>query len=261
MRALYTAATGMAADQLKIENIANNISNANTTGYKKVREGFADLVYQEIGVTNAEGNEVQAGTQLQVGSGVRVQSLSRDFRTGDTVVSSSPTDMLIDGNGFFVIQGPNGEPRYTRDGHFRTDQLGQLVTQNGFLVSPGFQLPEGGTLVVGSNGVVSAEMYTASGTETIALGNLEIATFQNPTALQAIGNNFFRETTASGPANITLPEENGAGAILQYATERSNVDVAEELISMITAQRGYELSSKVIQAADEMMQTTANLKR
>lgn len=255
MRALYTAASGMTADQLKIENIANNIANANTTGYKKVREGFADLVYQQIGSTNAQGNA------LQMGSGVRVSSLSRDFRNGDTVISSSPTDMLISGDGFFVIEGPNGDPLYTRDGHFRTDHEGNLVTQNGYLVSPGFQIPEGASLVVGSDGTVTAEIYSSQGTESVSLGTLEIATFPNPTALEAVGNNFFRASTASGEATTTLPEDNGAGSILQYATERSNVDVAEELIAMITAQRGYELSSKVILAADEMMQLVAGLKR
>jgi flagellar basal-body rod protein FlgG len=255
MRALYTAATGMAADQLKIENIANNIANANTTGFKKVREGFADLVYQQIGSTNAGGDP------MQVGSGVRVAGLSRDFRAGDIVMSSSPTDMLIDGNGFFVVESPTGELLYTRDGHFRTDFEGNLVTQNGYRVSPGIQLPEGGRLVVGGDGTVTAEIDTTAGTESVALGNLELATFPNPAGLEAAGGNFFRATTASGEAVVSIPLEEGVGGILQYATERSNVDVAEELIAMITAQRGYELSSKVIQAADEMLQTTAGLKR
>ncbi len=255
MRALYTAATGMSADQLKIENIANNISNANTTGYKKVREGFSDLVYQQIGTTNAGGNP------MQVGSGVRVSSLSRDFRNGDTVISTNPTDMLIDGDGFFVVEGPNGDPLYTRDGHFRTDFEGNLVTQNGYRVSPGIQVPENGVLVVGRDGTMTAEIPTGSGTESVTLGTLEIATFPNPSGLEAAGGNYFRATFSSGDANVTIPEQDGTGGILQYATERSNVDVAEELISMITAQRGYELSSKVIQAADEMLQITAALKR
>jgi len=255
MRALYTAATGMSADQLKIENIANNIANANTTGFKKVREGFSDLVYQQIGTTNSGGNP------MQVGSGVRVSGLSRDFRNGDTVISSSPSDMLIDGDGFFVVEGPNGDPLYTRDGHFRTDFEGNLVTQNGYRVSPGFQIPENGTLVVGSDGTLSAEVPTASGTENISLGTLEIATFPNASGLLAAGGNFFRATSSSGEASVVIPEQDGAGSILQYATERSNVDVAEELIAMITAQRGYELSSKVIQAADEMLQIASALKR
>jgi flagellar basal-body rod protein FlgG len=255
MRALYTAATGLSADQLKIENIANNIANANTTGFKKVREGFEDLVYQQVGGNGAGGDP------MQVGSGVRMAGLTRDFRNGDTVVSSSPTDMLVDGDGFFVVEGPNGDSLYTRDGHFRTDSEGNLTTQSGYRVSPGIQIPPGGKLVVGSDGAVSAEVTTSSGTESVALGTIELATFPNPAGLEALGSNFFRATSSSGTASQTSPQQDGAGSVLQYATEGSNVDVAEELVAMISAQRGYELSSKVIQAADEMLQTTAALRR
>lgn len=256
MRALYTAATGMSANQTKIENIANNIANANTTGFKKVRESFEDLVYQQVGSRGANGDA------MQVGSGSRLAALSRDFRSGDTLVTSSSTDLLIDGPGFFVVENPNtGELLYTRDGHFRTDAEGNLTTQTGYLVQPGVQIPEGGKLVVASDGSLGAEVVTSEGKETVALGTLELAYFQNPEGLEAAGGNYYRATTAAGDAIRTTPQQDGTGGLLQYALEGSNVDVAEELVNMITAQRGYELSSKVIQAADEMLQTAVGLRR
>lgn len=255
MRALYTAATGMAANQLKIENIANNIANSSTSGYKKVRESYEDLVYQRVGGASADS--------MQVGSGVRVASLTRNFSNGDTVPSSNATDMLIDGAGFFIVETPSGETLYTRDGHFRTDVDGNLTTQSGNLVSPGIQVPEGGTLVVGSDGSLSADLTNSSTgvVERVALGTLEIAHFQNPEALEAAGGNLYRATPGAGDVARGIPGQDGAGQVLQYATEGSNVDVAEELVNMITAQRSYEMSSKVIQAADEMLQTAVGLKR
>lgn len=253
MRALYTAATGMAANQLKIENIANNIANASTSGYKKVRESYEDLVYQRVA-----GAGVDA---MQIGSGVRIASLTRHFANGDTIPSGNDTDMLIDGAGFFIVETAAGETLYTRDGHFRTDVDGNLTTQSGSLVSPGIQVPDGGTLVVGSDGSLSADVVNEGVVERVSLGTLEIARFQNPEALEAVGGNLFRATPGAGEVFRGTPGEDGAGQVLQYATEGSNVDVAEELINMITAQRGYELSSKVIQAADEMLQTAVGLRR
>jgi flagellar basal-body rod protein FlgG len=253
MRALYTAASGMTANQLKIENIANNIANASTSGFKKVRESYEDLVYQQVGSSGTDA--------MQIGSGTRVSSLSRDFSTGDTLASSADTDMLIDGPGFFIVETLGGETLYTRDGHFRTDADGRLTTQAGALVSPGIQVPQGGTLVIGSDGSISADVPTSSGVERVSIGTLEIATFQNPEALQSVGGNLFRETPGAGDVSRNTPGQDGAGQVLQYATEGSNVDVAEEMINMITAQRGYELSSKVIQAADEMLQTAVGLRR
>ncbi|MDP2307132.1 MAG: flagellar basal-body rod protein FlgG [Pseudomonadota bacterium] len=255
MRALYTAATGMTANQIKVENIANNIANNSTTGFKKVRENFEDLVYQSVGGKGASGDA------MQLGSGTRLAGLSRDFRNGDTLMSSSPTAMLIDGPGFFVVESPSGETFYTRDGNFRTDAEGNLTTQNGYRVAPGIQIPPGGTLTMGPDGSLGADVPTASGSESVSLGTLELALFPNPEALQAAGGNLFRGTSAAGDVTRASPQEEGAGTVLQYATEGSNVDVAEELIAMITAQRGYELSSKVIQAADEMLQTAAGLRR
>jgi len=256
MRALYTAASGMAANQVKIENIANNIANNGTTGFKKVRENFEDLVYQQLGSRSASGDA------MQVGSGTRLAGLSRDFKAGDVLQSSSQTDMMLTGPGFFVVEAPSGETYYTRDGNFRTDLEGNLTTQLGYRVAPGVQVPAGGTLVVTADGSLSANVVGSDGSVTsVSLGSLEVATFQNPEALEASGGNLFRATDAAGEATRTTPGQDGAGQVQQYALEGSNVDVAEELISMITAQRGYELSSKVIQAADEMLQTAAGLRR
>lgn len=255
MRALYTAATGMTANQIKLENIANNISNNGTNSFKKVRESFEDLVYQEYSVGGASD-------AVQVGSGARLSGLARDFRAGATIITGNPTDILIDGPGFFVVEGPGGDQLYTRDGHFRTDAEGNLTTQNGYRVSPGIQVPEGGELIIDGDGAVWANVIDEAGVQsTVSLGNLSIAMFTNPEGLSATGGNLFRATGQSGEPLETAPLTSGAGGLLQNAIEGSNVDVAEELISMITAQRGYELSSKVIQAADEMMQTAAQLRR
>lgn len=260
MRALQTAATGMRAYQVKIDNIANNLANANTTAFKKVREGFEDLVYQKVGgAGGAEGAGL--ADPVELGTGVRLSYLTRDMANGDTIITSNPTDLLLDGEGFFVVESPNGEAMYTRDGHFQVDAEGNLVTARGWRVAPGIQVPDGGALVVGSDGAVSAEVVTDAGVELVALGTLEIARFPNPDGLSAVGGNLYRATPQSGQAIRTTPGEDGAGSVVQYALEGSNVDVAEELVNMITAQRSYELSSKVIQAADEMMQTAANLRR
>lgn len=260
MRALYTAATGMRAFQSKIDNIANNLANANTTGFKKVREGFEDLVYQRMAGNGGETG-ASAGNAMQLGSGARLAALTRDFSNGDTIVTNNATDLLIDGDGFFVVETPAGEQLYTRDGHFRADADGNLVDERGYRLSPGLTLPVGGTLVVGSDGTVSADVTSESGSERISLGTLELARFSNPSGLEAAGGNLFRATTSSGEPNIGAPGEEGNGAILQGALEGSNVDVAEELVAMITAQRSFELSSKVIAKSDEMMQAAVNLVR
>ena len=260
MRALYTAATGMRAYQTKIDNIANNLANANTTGYKKVRESFEDLVYQQVGQAGGEQGAA-AANPMQVGSGVRLAGLNRDMGQGDVSVTSNPLDVLIDGDGFFVVETPNGDEQYTRDGHFRTDSEGNMVTQSGFRVAPGITVPDGAVVSIGGDGTIKATITEGSTVEELTLGTLEIARFANPAGLQANGGNMYNATASSGEAQRTTPGEDGAGQVLQYALEGSNVDVAEELVGMISAQRSYELSSKVIQAADEMMQTAVNLRR
>ncbi len=261
MRALYTAASGMTAYQTKIDNIANNLANANTTGYKKVREHFEDLVYQSMGGRGGEEG-ASATNPLQVGSGVRLASLTRDTRNGDATATGNPFDVMINGPGFFVVESPSGEELYTRDGAFVPDAEGNLVTAAGYRVAPGLQVPEGTQeLVIGPDGTVTAKVDTGSGIEDTVLGQFELARFPNPGGLNAEGGNYVRATLASGEAQRGAPGEDAMGSLQQGALEASTVDVAEELVGMITAQRSYELSSKVIQAADEMMSTAVNLRR
>jgi flagellar basal-body rod protein FlgG len=258
MRALYTAATGMRAFQTKIDNIANNLANSNTTGYKKVRETFEDLMYQRVGSAGGSAGTT-ASDPMQVGSGVRLAALQRDMGRGDVTMTSNPYDVVIDGDGFFVVETANGDERYTRDGHFHVDGEGNLVTTDNYRISPGISIPSNSDITIGGDGTVTA-MDLSTG-ETTNLGTLEVARFANPGGLSALGGNLFAPSAASGEAQRTTPGEDGTGQLVQYALEGSNVDVAEELVSMITAQRSYELSSKVIQAADEMMQTANQLKR
>lgn len=252
MRALYTAATGMRASQTQIENIANNLANASTTGFKKARETFADLVYQTVGT---------AKDPMQLGGGSRIAGLARDFRNGDTIVTSSQTDLLVDGPGFFVVQTAAGETRYTRDGHFRVNVDGQLTTQDGSVIQPEIQLDPGDKLEILGDGTIWRTYQTDNGEESVQAGVLSLATFANPGGLVAMGGNVYQSTTASGEAMLGTPGEGNTGGVVQGALEGSNVDAAEELVNMITAQRGYELSSKVIQAADEMMQTAVSIRR
>lgn len=261
MRALSTAASGMRAYQTKIDNIANNLSNANTTGFKKVREHFEDLVYQSLG-TRGGSNGASATNPLQVGSGVRLASLTRDTRTGDAQVTNNPTDFMIQDDGYFEVETPDGDKLYTRDGAFTQDSEGNLITASGYKVMPGIQVPEGTmTLTVAEDGTVTANVLSDGVLEATTLAPFTLTRFSNPGGLEAIGGNYFRATPASGEAQSGAPGAEGRGTIHQFALEGSNVDVAEELVSMITAQRSYELSSKVIQAADEMMSTAVNLRR
>ncbi len=252
MRALYTAATGMHAAQVQIENIANNLANASTTGFKKSRETFTDLMYQKV----SGGKD-----PIQMGSGSRLGGLSRDFRVGDPIATGMETDLMINGPGFFKYTTPDGSARYTRDGHFRVNSEGQVTTQDGNLIEPEISVGPGEKLVIDAFGNVTRESQTEDRSESVSVGTLTLHTFANPAGLEAVGGNAYVETTASGEAQAGNPGDVGVGTVLQMALEGSNVDAAEELVAMITAQRGYELSSKVIQAADEMMQTAASLRR
>lgn len=261
MRALSTGASGMRAYQTKIDNIANNLANANTTGFKKVREHFEDLMYQDLG-SRGGGQGASTTNSLQIGSGVRLASLTRDATSGDAQVTNGQTDLMVDGSGYFVVETPDGEQLYTRDGSFVADNEGNLINAMGFRLSPGIQFPEGTTsTTIATDGTVTASVESGGGVEEIILGQLELARFRNPAGLEATGRNMFRQTVSSGDAQLGPPGEDGMGMVMQGALEGSNVDVAEELVSMITAQRSYELSSKVIQAADEMMTTAVNLRR
>jgi len=260
MRALYTAATGMSAQQVKMDNIANNLANVGTTGFKKVRENFQDLYYQQMRApapTSVQGT--QNSTGVQVGHGVQLASLRRAFEQGNAEITGNATDLMIDGPGFLQVQMPDGTIGYTRDGALRLDDEGNLVTVDGHLVLPGITVPQGATLTIGADGLVTS---TIEGQETATqLGQFELATFTNAAGLAADGRNLFRATEASGDALTGLPGDEGIGQIIQHALEASNVDVAEELVNLIRAQRSYELVSKVIETSDQVLQTTNNVKR
>jgi len=261
MRSLWTASTGMAAQGLNVDVISNNISNVNTTGFKRGRANFQDLMYQQVKAPGSEASS--AGTKLptgiQIGLGVKTASVSSIFSEGSFQQTNNPLDMTIQGRGFFQIQLPNGDTGYTRDGKFSVDANGQLVTQNGDQVQPGITIPTDAQAVeVAADGTVSA---VQAGGILAVLGQIQIADFVNPSGLTHMGSNLFQVSDASGQAVIGNPSENGLGSIGQGMLEMSNVNMVEEMVNLIAAQRAYEMNSKAIQAADEMLQTANNVRR
>ncbi len=261
MRALFTAATGMGAQQVRIDAIANNLANLNTTGFKQVRAEFQDLLYETLrapGATSATGATLPTGVQL--GHGVQLAASSRIFTQGERQNTGNELDMAIDGDGFFQIQKPGGETLYTRDGTFKRDRDGNVVTVEGFLLLPNIQIPPDTTqLTILRDGTVTALQAGAS--TTTQLGQIELARFPNPSGLRAVGGNLFGTTEASGDPETGTPDQNGFGSIAQGFLESSNVNVAAELVQMILAQRAFELNSRVIQAGDQMLQTVGVLSR
>jgi len=260
LRSLYTAATGMEAQQLKMDVISNNLANTNTTAFKRVRAEFEDLLSETL--RGAEAPDPRGGTSptpLQVGLGVRTGSTSRTFTLGDIQNTSQQLDLAIQGDGFFRVIKAGGEIGYTRAGNFRMDSTGRLVTANGELVDPDVNIPLDTTEVrIRPDGTVLARLSTKEEFEEI--GALELTTFANPGGLEAIGGNLYMRTEASGDAIQVRPGEQGTGTILQGALEGANVKAVEEMIDMITTQRAYELNSKVIQTADQMLQKLTNLR-
>jgi flagellar basal-body rod protein FlgG len=257
MRALYTAATGMTAQQLRIDNISNNLANVSTTGFKKGRGSFEDLLYQQMPNGAAQGGAVRPA-DLSVGSGVRMVSMNRDFSAGNLQQTGNVTDVALGGRGFFVLEDPDGTEFYTRDGRFNLNADGELVNNAGFRLSPGIQVPDDAVDVrIADDGTVTASFEGQI--DEVTLGNIRVAGFVNPAGLKAVGGNLYLPTAASGDPN-DLYAEDGI-SIKQGFLEASNVDVAEELVSMIVAQRAFELTSKVVQAADETLQTANNIKR
>ena len=261
MRSLSIAATGMMAPQLHVEVISNNIANMTTSGYKRRRPEFQDLLYQNqrrIGATSSDiGTIVPAG--VQVGLGVKPASVYRLHGQGDMVQTENQLDLAIQGSGFFVVELPSGELAYTRDGSFQLSPDGLVVTGDGYTVSPGITVPADAIQVtVNATGGVSAKLQGQ--TAPVDLGNLETAIFANDVGLEAIGNNFLIETPASGPASVATPGTTGYGELLQGFLESSNVNPVAEITALITAQRAYDLNSKVITASDEMMSTVTQLR-
>jgi flagellar basal-body rod protein FlgG len=260
MRALSIAATGMLAQQTNVEVIANNLANMNTTGYKEQRAAFQDLLYQNIQQAGAQSSD--AGTLLpngiQLGAGVRTAAVYRVTGAGDLKSTSNPYDVAINGAGYFRIQMPDGTDAYTRDGNFSLSPEGQLVTQQGYVVAPGIAIPANVTAVT-INGQGQVQVTVPGQTATQTVGQLELTRFPNDAGLKADGDNLFTETASSGAPQAGVPGSTGYGTIQQFFLETSNVNAVEEITSLITAQRAYEMNSKVITAADEMLSETARL--
>lgn len=262
IRALWTAATGMAAQQLNIDVISNNLANVNTSGFKKSRIDFQDLLYQTLraaGTTSAQGSEVPTGTQ--VGLGTRVAGTQKIFSPGEVKTTENPLDLAIEGDGFYQILLPSGETAYTRDGTFKIDATGRMVTSDGYPLQPEITIPAEATKVsIGSDGTV--EVYMPGQNDPQAVGNIQLAKFANPAGLTNIGRNLLTTTGgAAGDPVIDTPGMNGLGTVAQYCVEMSNVQVVDEMVNMITAQRAYEVNSKAIQTADEMLSLANNLRR
>src|SRR6185312_12759476 len=262
IRALYSADSGMSAQQLNIDNIANNLANSNTTGYKSRRAQFQDLLYQNMvapGSSAGQSTVVPAG--LQLGLGTRAVSNEVIFQQGSFTSTSNPLDLVIQGNGFFQIQQATGNLAYTRNGSFQLNSTGSLVTSDGNLLQPQVTIPPAAqTINIAADGTVS---YTLAGqTQSQNAGQITLANFQNPAGLNSLGGSLFAPTDASGAAIVGTPGgAEGVGTILQGYIEQSNVSVVDEFINMITAQRAYEANSKVVKAADEMYQQVNNLKQ
>jgi flagellar basal-body rod protein FlgG len=260
MRALSIAATGMLAQQTNVEVIANNLANMNTTGFKEQRAEFEDLLYQNVeqqGTQSSDtGTIVPSGIQL--GAGVRTAAVYRINRQGDLQTTSNPYDVAINGPGYFRIQMPDGTDAYTRAGNFALSPEGQLVNQQGFVVQPGIAIPSTATAVaINAQGQVQATLPGQTAPQTV--GQLELTRFPNDAGLKAEGNNLFTETTSSGSPQSGVPGSTGYGTIQQGYLETSNVNAVAEITSLITAQRAYEMNSKVISAADQMMSQAAKL--
>jgi flagellar basal-body rod protein FlgG len=259
-RALHIAATGMGAQETQLEGISNNIANANTVGYKRERVEFQDLLYQTIKAPGAPtGATTMAPTGLQIGTGVRVVGTARNFEQGALQNTNNPLDVAIEGNGFFVVQQADGNPAYTRAGSLQKDGNGQIVTSEGLPLDPPITIPEGTVdLMIGADGTVSATVGGESAP--VELGKLTIATFVNPAGLRAIGHNLLVATPASGEPQVGDPGSDGRGALLQGSLEQANVEIVEEMIGLIAAQRAYEINSKVITTADDMLRAATALR-
>ena len=261
IRSLWTAATGMQAQNLNIDVISNNLANVSTSGYKKSRADFQDLLYETLqspGVSSSADTQVPTG--IQVGHGTRPTATQKIFTQGEYQNTQNELDMAIEGRGFFQVIQPNGETAYTRAGTFKLDSDGRVVTSDGFPMEPELTVPaDTVALSIGTDGTVS--VLLAGDSTATEIGNVELAQFINPAGLKSIGRNLFLPTNSSGDATTGTPGVDGYGTIAQGYLELSNVSVVDEMVNMIVAQRAYETNSKTIQASDEMLQTATNLRR
>jgi flagellar basal-body rod protein FlgG len=261
IRSLYTAATGMTAQQLNMDVVANNLANVNTTGFKRSRADFQDLLYQNVrsaGTNSAQTNQVPTG--IQIGLGTRAVAVERIFQQGDFHTTNNDYDLVIEGDGFFQIQMPDGQTGYTRDGSFKRDSQGKLVTSDGLAVLPAITIDPAVTKInIEQDGTVFGTI--PGNPQPQNLGQIKTARFVNPAGLESVGRNLYRTTAASGEAAEGVPGVDGRGTVRSGMLEGSNVKVVEEMVDMITAQRAYEVNSKSIQASDEMLQVANNLRR
>jgi flagellar basal-body rod protein FlgG len=261
IRSLYSAATGMEAQKLNIDVIANNLANVNTVGFKKSRADFQDLLYQTLstpGAASAEGAVIPSG--IQIGLGVKPVAVQKLFLQGEFMMTGNNLDLVIEGDGFFQVLMPDGTTSYTRAGAFKMDNEGRVVTSDGYTLEPAITIPENTlNITVGSDGRVSV-LQAGNNTPT-EIGQIELARFINPGGLRAVGKNLFQPTGSSGEATTGNPATESFGTLAQGFLEMSNVNVVEEMVNMIISQRAYEVNSKAVQASDEMLQTANNMKR
>jgi flagellar basal-body rod protein FlgG len=258
--ALWVAKTGLSAQDTNLTTISNNLANVSTTGFKRDRAEFQDLLYQIKRQPGAQSTQDSAlPTGLQVGTGVRIVGTQKNFTAGSLQTTEQPLDLAVNGRGFFQILQPDGTTSYTRDGTFHLDSNGQIVNASGFALEPAIVVPNNAqSFTVGTDGTVSITVPGSAASQVI--GNLQTADFINPAGLQAVGNNLFQETAASGAPQVGTPGLNGFGTTLQNTLEGSNVSTVEEMVNMITTQRAYEMNSKVISTADQMLSfVTQNL--
>jgi flagellar basal-body rod protein FlgG len=261
MQSLRTAATGMAAQQLNVEVISNNIANMNTVGFKRQRAEFQDLLYQNLVRAGAQSSDqgTVVPTGVQIGGGVKAGSVYRINEQGSFTKTENKYDLAIDGRGYFQVLLPTGETGYTRAGNLSVNDQGQLVTSDGYLIQPSITIPAGVTDVsISKTGQVQA--IVDGQTEPSIVGQIELATFINDAGLEAIGGNLLKETGASGPATTGSPNSIGFGGVIQGYTEASNVDAVSEITALIVAQRAYEMNAKVISASDQMLQAANQVK-
>lgn len=257
-QSLWVAKTGLDAQQTRMTLISNNLANVNTSGYKRARASFEDLLYQtERQPGGQTTQQTQAPSGVTIGTGVQVVSTQKLFTQGNLVQTDNSLDLAINGRGFFQIQMPDGTLAYTRDGSFQMDSEGQMVTSSGYLLQPGITIPSSAqSITIGSDGTVSVQLDGESATQQI--GSLTIADFINPAGLQAKGENLYFETASSGAPQTGAPGQVGLGSLVQGSVESSNVNVVEELVNMIETQRAYEMNSKAISTTDQMLAYVSN---
>lgn len=259
LRALWSAASGMSAQQLNVDTIANNLANVNTAGFKKFRVDYQDLYYQTVKEPGLAENGGESPTGLEVGMGTYPVATQKMFSPGDMERTDNPMDIAIEGNGFFQVTLPDGSRAYSRAGAFRLDAEGRLVTPDGYLMEPAITVPaDTQQVIIAADGTVSAR--TAGAPAPAAIGTIELASFSNAPGLRSLGHSLYGETAASGAPLTGVPGASGFGSLQQGMLEMSNVRVVDEMVKMIAAQRAYELSAKTIQAADDMIRMSNNLR-